>query len=157
MLLIPLFLASFGCTTAGTPRRSLDELRTALLDHDAKRALQYIDVDSVVDCLVRDVFLKYETKAGNPLEAFGVGVGRQAAAFLMPQIKEMARQQLERAITSSDQAGYFRDIRRASVWYLNITVDGDTAMVAPKGKSGVRFRMARAGDGRWRIVEIITK
>lgn len=146
-----------GCTLSNTPRRSLAELRTALLDHDAERALRYIDTDSVVDCLVRDIFLKYEKKADNPLEALGVMAGRQAASAMMPQIKGLVRKQLREAITSSDEAGYFQDIRRASVWYLNISVEGDTAVVAPRGKSDIKFKMARMDDGRWRVVEIIRK
>ncbi len=146
-----------ACTLADTPRRSLSELRTALLDHDAERAFRYIDTDSVVECLVRDILLKYEKKADSPLEALGVMAGRQAASAMMPGIKDLARRQLKEAITSSDQAGYFQDIRRSSVWYLTIDVEGDTALVAPRGKSDIRFRMARTDAGRWRIVEIIRK
>ena len=86
-----------------------------------------------------------------------VMAGRQAAAVIMPEIKDLVRKQLKEAITSSDEAGYFRDIRRASVWYLNIAVEGDTALVAPRGKSDISFRMARTDEGRWRIVEIIRK
>jgi hypothetical protein len=146
-----------GCTLADTPRRSLAELRTALLDHDAERALRYIDTDSVVDCLARDIFLKYEKKADTPLEALGAAAGRQATALMLPEIKKLVRQQLKEAIASSDEAGYFDDIRKASVWYLNIRVEGDIAIVAPRGKSDIRFKMARTSDGHWRIVEIIRK
>ncbi len=151
---IPLLL---GCTLSNTPRRSLSELRTALLNHDAEQALRYIDTDSVVECLARDVFLKYEKKADNPLKMLGLIAGRQAAAAFMPGIKDLVRKQLKEAITSSDEEGYFQDIRRASVWYLHIDVEGDTALVAPRGKSDVTFRMARTDQGRWRIVEIIRK
>ena len=146
-----------GCTLADTPRRSLAELRTALLDHDAERALRYIDTDSVVDCLARDVFLKYEKKADTPLEALGAAAGRQAAALMLPEIKKLVRKQLEEAIASSDEEGYFEDIRKASVWYLNIRVEGDIAIVTPRGKSDISFRMARTNDGHWRIVEIVRK
>ncbi len=144
-----------GCTLANTPRRSLAELRTALLNHDAERALRYIDTDSVIDSLVRDIFLKYEKKANNPLGTLGVSVGRQATELLLPEIKNLVRKQLSAAIASSDEAGYFEDIRKASVWYLSIHVEGNVAMVAPRGKSDIRFKMVRAEEGRWRIVEII--
>ena len=146
-----------GCTLASTPRRSLAELRTALLDHDAERAFLYIDTDSVVECLARDILLKYEKRANTPIEVLGLMAGRLAAPAMMPGIKDLVRKQLKEAITSSDEAGYFQDIRRASVWYLTIDVEGDTALVAPRGKSDIRFRMARTGEGRWRIVEIIRK
>jgi hypothetical protein len=158
-LLLPLFAALLlaGCTTAGSPRRSLDDLRSALLAHDAERAVRYIDVDSIVDCMARDVFEKYEKKADDPLALAGLLVGRQAAALVMPAIKEVIRKELREAIASSGESGYFHDIRRASVWYLNIEVTGDTAMVTPKGKSDIAFRMARTKEGYWRIVEIIRK
>ena len=148
-------LLSAGCTLDNTPRRSLSELRSALLSHDADRALRYIDVDRVVDCMARDMFQRYEAKADNPLEALGIRAGKEAAAIIMPQVKEQLREQLRKAITSSGEGGYFRDIRRASVWYLNIHVEGDTAVVAPKGKSDIRFKMARTDEGYWRIVEIV--
>ncbi len=157
LFLFVLLLVLPGCTLSDTPRRSLSELRTALLDHDAERAFRYIDTDRVVECLVRDTFLKYEKKADSPLEALGLMAGRQAASIMMPGIKDLVRKQLKEAITSSDEAGYFQDIRRASVWYLTIDVEGSTALVAPMGKSDIRFRMARMDDGRWRIVEIIRK
>jgi hypothetical protein len=146
-----------GCTLDGTPRRSLSELRAALLNRDADRALQYVDLDSVVDFAAKDISLRYETKAVRPLEILGIEAGKEAAKVLMPGIKALVRKQIRNAITSSDQWGYFDEIRRASVWYLNVTVEGDTALVGPKGKSDVRFRMARADEGHWRIVQIFRK
>ena len=119
--------------------------------------MQYIDVDSVVDCMARDTFDRYEKKADNPMALAGIALGRQAAAIVMPAIKEALRRELKEAIASSGESGYFHDIKRASVWYLNIEVTGDTAMVKPKGKSDITFRMARTKEGRWRIVEIVKK
>ena len=155
LFLLILGMLMSACTFDNTPRRSLSELRAALLSHDADRALRYVDVDSVVDCMVRDAFLKYETKSGNPLEALGIRASKEAAAIIMPQVKELLRDQLKKAITSPDEEGYFGDIRRASVWYLNIRVEGDEAVGEPKGKSDIRFRMARTEGGYWRIVEIV--
>lgn len=146
-----------GCTVKNTPRQSLSELRTALLNHDADTALRYIDVDSIVDRMMGDIFLKYEAKSEDPLKATGMRAGREAAKVLLPGLKELLRRQVRTAITSSDESGYFQYIRRASVWYLNITVEGDTAMVEPKGKSDVKFRMAQMPEGYWKIVEIIRK
>ncbi|OPY70106.1 MAG: hypothetical protein A4E57_00746 [Syntrophorhabdaceae bacterium PtaU1.Bin034] len=156
VMLVAFFL-SIGCTVRNSPRHSLSELRTALLNHDADAALRYLDVDSIVDCLVRDIFLKYESGSDDPLQAFGIKAGREATKLMMPGIKGLIRHQVRQAITSDDQFGYFDYIRRASVWYLNVTVEGDTAMVEPKGKSDIKFRMARTQEGNWKIVEIITK
>ena len=80
--------------------------------------MQYIDVDSVVDCMARDTFDRYEKKADNPLALAGIALGRQAAAIVMPAIKEALRRELKEAIASSGESGYFHDIERASVWYL---------------------------------------
>lgn len=145
-----------GCVAKNTPRHSLSELRTALLNHDADTALMYVDVDSIVDAMIRDTFAKYEKKS-DPLEAMGIRTGREVAKVLTPGLRSLVKAQVRKAITSSDETGYFDYIRRASVWYLNITVEGDTAMVEPKGKSDIKFKMARVPEGHWRIVEIIRK
>ncbi len=154
LLFIVCFSLLQACISKDTPRHSLNELRTALLNHDAETALKYVDVDSIVDCMVKDIFLKYETKADSPLEMLGLKVGREAAKIIMPGVKELARLQVKKAITSPDEGDYFTYIRKGSVWYLNFDVDQDTAWVAPKGKSDIRFRMQRSPDGYWRIVEI---
>jgi hypothetical protein len=157
-LLLLLAVAVTGCTTGGSPRRSLSELRTALVNHDADTALRYIDVDSIVEGMVKDLFLEYEAKApDDPATVFGVKAGRQIADAVMPAMRAAARHQVRAAIASDDQWGYFKDIRRSSVWYLDIREDGDTTIVEPKGKSDIQFRMARTKDGRWRIVGIVRK
>jgi hypothetical protein len=155
--LLCLFLLVFGlvgCTLSNTPRRSLSELRIALLNHDADTALRYVDVDSVVDALVRDVFRKHEAKMDNPIAKLGIKAGKEAADVVMPGLVAITRWQLRTAITSDDQWGYFEDIKKSSVWYLNIEVEGDVAFVKPKGKSDIGFRMARTSDGHWKIVEM---
>jgi hypothetical protein len=157
VLLLLIFTVSGGCTSSDSPRRSLSELRTALLNHDADTALRYIDVDSVVEGVVRDIFLKYESKADNPVAMLGLQAGKEVAHAVMPGLRAIARRQVRAAIMSDDEWGYFKDIRKASVWYLNITVDGDRAIVVPKGKSTISFRMARTDEGYWRIVEIVHK
>jgi hypothetical protein len=154
--LLCLFL-SLGCTLKDTPRHSLSELRTALLDHDPDTALKYVDVDSIVDCMVRDIFLKYDARADNELQALGIRAGREAAKLAAPAFKYLLTSQLRKAITSPDETGYFDYLRKASVWYLHITREGDTALVEPKGKSDIQFRMAKAPEGHWRIVEIMKK
>jgi hypothetical protein len=158
ILLLMLTLVATGCTAGGSPRRSLSELRTALVNHDADAALRYVDVDSIVEGMVKDLFLEYEVKASDdPMAALGLKAGKRVADAMMPAVREMARHQVRMAITSDDQWGYFKEIRKASVWYLNIREDGDTAIVEPKGKSDFRFRMTKTTEGRWRIVEIMRK
>ncbi len=144
-----------SCATGDSPRQSLSELRRALLNHDADLALRYVDVDSVADGLVDDILLKYKAKADNPLAVLGLSVGKEMAGLVMPGVKALVRSQVRAAIESNDELGYFEDIRKTSVWYLSIKTDGETAMVRPRGKPGMGFRMARAGEGRWKIIRIV--
>jgi multidrug efflux pump subunit AcrA (membrane-fusion protein) len=155
ILLLLCVLAATGCTLANTPRRSLSELRTALLNHDADAALRYVDVDSIVENMVRDIFLKYEAKSDDPLALLGIEAGRQVAKALMPGVKELAKNRVKAAITSPDEGGYFEYVKKGSVWYVDIAADGDTALVKPRGKSDISFRMKRMADGHWQIVQII--
>ncbi len=144
-----------GCTLSNTPRRSLDELRTALLNHDADTAFRYVDVDSIVRCMVRDIFTKYESKADDPLTILGINAGRQVAGLLMPIVAELARNRVRAAILSPDEGGYFDYVKKGSVWYLEIATDGKTAIVKPMGKSDTQFRMRQMEDGHWKIIEIM--
>jgi hypothetical protein len=153
--ILPSVLLLTGCISGDTPRRSLSELRSALLSHDSDKALRYIDVDSIVEALVRDNLLKYEAKADDPLSMLGLGAGKEMIAAVMPGLKTLARREVSAAITSDNQLGFFEDIKKASVWYLTIKVDGETAMVRPRGKSHLGFKMARSPEGWWRIVEIV--
>jgi hypothetical protein len=144
-----------GCALRDTPRHSLAEFRTALLNRDAETALRYVDTDSIVELWVKDLFLKQEeASSDNPLALLGVRAGKGVANALMPGMKAMAKRQLKAAIASEDQWGYFNDIRKASVWYLSIHVDGDMAIVRPMGGSSTSFRMVRTDQGYWKIVEI---
>ena len=144
-----------GCTLSNTPRRSLSELRTALLNHDADTAFRYVDVDSIVRCMVRDIFAKYESKADDPLMILGIRAGREAAGLLMPAVAGLARNRVRAAILSPDEGGYFEYVREGSVWYLQIARDGKTAVVNPIGKPETKFRMRQMEDGHWKIVEIM--
>ena len=157
-LLIALLLCAplvAGCTVANTPRRSLSELRGALLNHDADAAMRYVDVDSIVENMVQDIFLKYEAASDDPLALLGIKAGRQAALVLMPGVKELTKNLVKAAITSPDEGGYFEYVKKGSVWYLDIAADGDTALVKPMGKSDTSFKMRRMADGHWKIVQII--
>jgi len=157
VLLLPFVAALLlcGCTLSNTPRRSLSELREALLNHDADRAFRYVDVDSIVECMVRDIFAKYEAKADDPLKVLGIRAGRKAAGLLMPGVKALAREQVREAILAPDEDGYFEYVRKGSVWYLEIEADGSTAIVKPVGKADTKFRMRQVEDGHWKIVEIM--
>ena len=127
------------------------------MNHDAEKALVYIDIDSVVDSFARDFFAKYQERARDPAASLGIRVGRELAVLARPAVNALVEKQVRAAIVSDDQGGYFTDIKKASAWYFTITVDGPTATVEPWGKSAVRFKMAKGENGIWRIVEIARK
>lgn len=155
VILVAVLSILSGCALPGTPRDSLVRLRTALLNHDADAALHYIDVDSITDHLAEDVLDRYDAY-GDPLTSLGLAVGRNMQPFLLPLVKEAVRKQVKRAISSTDDSGYFSYIRKAHVFYLNVTMEGDDrALVEPKGTSDIAFRMARTDEGYWKVVELI--
>lgn len=155
VLLLACLSLAVSCTMADTPRRSLDELRTALLNHDADAALRYLDVDSIVENMVRDIFAKYESSSDDPMALLGLEAGRQVASLLMPGVKDLATRSVRAAIDSGGEGGYFEYVRQGNVWYLTISEKGDTAVVRPRGKSDISFEMKRVTPGWWRIVHII--
>ena len=155
-LLISFCLFS-ACALQGTPRHSLGELRSALLNHDADAALKYVDVDSIVAHMVEDAVQAKESSAKTDLDALGFALGRSLASAMLPQATSLIRKGVQAAIESDDQLGYFSSIRRASVWYFTIEEKGDTAIVTPRGDDKVRFKMERTDKGYWRITELILK
>jgi hypothetical protein len=151
--LVAVFCIIAGCALPGTPRDSLSRLRTALLNHDADAALRYIDVDSITECLVEDLLSRHGASGD-----VGAAVGRSMQPFLLPVVKEAVKKQVKRAISSTDDNGYFNYIRKAHVFYLNVTMEADgRALVEPKGKSDIAFRMTRTDQGYWKVVELILR
>jgi hypothetical protein len=155
-LLTSLCLLS-ACTLQGSPRHSLGELRTALLNHDADAALKYVDVDSIVAHMVEDTFQAKESGAKTDLDALGLALGRALSSAMLPQTTSLIRKGVRAAIESDDQLGYFSSIRKASAWYFTIEEKGDTAVVTPRGDDKVRFIMERTDKGYWRITELLLK
>ena len=156
-LLLTSFCLLSACALQGTPRHSLGELRTALLNHDADAALKYVDVDSIVAHLVKDTFQAKESSAKTDLDALGLALGRSVASAMLPQTTSLIRKGVRAAIESDDQLGYFSSIRKASAWYFTIEEKGDTAVVTPRGDDKVRFIMERTDKGYWRITELVLK
>jgi len=146
-----------GCTLKGTPRHSLAELKAALMNRDSGEALKYIDVDSIVDHLVDDALARRESRNRTGLDALGTAIGKGIASAVLPQAKDLIRKQVRAAVESEDQAGYFEQIRRASVWYFSIEEENGTALVTPRRDDKVRFRMERTHEGYWKIVQIMLK
>ncbi len=156
-LLIFLFFLLPACALQGTPRHSLGELKSALLNHDSGKALKYVDVERIVDHMVEDTLRAKESKVKTDLDGLGLALGKSLAVAMLPQTKALIRKGVSAAIESDDQLGYFARIRAASIWYFTIEEKGDTAVVTPRGDDKVRFKMERTDEGYWRITELILK
>lgn len=155
LVALALVLALAACTLQGTPRNSLAMLHTALLNHNASEALRFIDVDSIVDHYVDHLFARNAPPPDDLARSLKLELGRGIAQFMLPSVKRALTRQIRNEIASGGEEGYFEYIRRGSVWYLNITEEGTTALVEPKGKSRFRFRMERMPEGHWKIVQIL--
>jgi hypothetical protein len=144
-----------GCATSnkGMPHYALTQLREAILNHDADSALRYVDVDRVVDNIIERKLAQQEARTDG--QAAGIEAGRRIMPLILPALRQFVRDQLRIAITSSDESGYFSTIRKASVWYLNIVIDGDRAVVTPRGSNKAAFTMAKNSEGFWKIIEIM--
>jgi len=148
-----LFVIGYFYTKA-TPRYSLYWFKRAILKHDAEEALKYIDIDSVLDNMVKDMSdrpdgEKAQTKneSKKPMKNIGQEVIRQN----LPAIKEQLREQLKSAIISYNDRGALDKLNKASIFGLRIATEGDTALVNIRGKNTVAFKMTRAPEGHWRI------
>lgn len=154
-ILFGIFSFTYGCAATGTPRESLSKLRSALLNHDADTALLYIDVDSITDHLAEDVLNRLGT-SDDVLASLGATVGKNVQPLLFPVAREAIKNQVRKAISSTKKSGYFDYIRKAHIFYLNITMEGDDrVLVEPKGKSDFAFRMAKTEQGYWKIVQLV--
>jgi hypothetical protein len=138
-----------------TPRYSLYQFKRTILKHDAEGALVYLDTDSIVDNMVKDIFHepdKQKEPPKNKLEASMRGIGKDVIMQNLPSIKEQLREQLKSAIISYNDRAALDNLSRANILGLNITMDGNIALVKIRGKDKVAFKMAKSPEGRWRIV-----
>lgn len=138
-----------------TPRYSLYWFKKAILEHDAESALKYLDIDSIVDNMVKDTFDKQEQQQeqGKHQPAAPMkNIGKDIIMQNLPAIKKQLREQLESAILSYNDEAALDNLRKASVLGLVITMDGNLALVKIRGKDKVAFQMAKSSEGPWKIV-----
>jgi hypothetical protein len=138
-----------------TPRYSLYWFKKAILDHNAEGALKYLDIDSIVDNMVKDIFDKPEEqmeRAKNQPEASMKNIGKDIVMQNLPTMKKQLKEQLESAILSFNDEAALDNLRKANVLGLVITMEGDLALVKIRGKDKVAFKMAKSPEGPWKIV-----
>lgn len=138
-----------------TPRYSLYWLKKAILEHDAEGALKYLDTDSIVDNMVKDMPGEEErerVQSKNQSENSMKNIGKDVIMQNLPAIKVQLREQLKSAIISYNNTAALDNLNKASVFGLRITMEGDVALVKTWGKDKMAFKMTKSSEGHWRIV-----
>ncbi len=140
----------------GTPRYSLYQFRQAILNRDGETALKYLDIDSIVDNMMKEVLAKEEPAPRTEWEAAGRNLGKVMVMAMAPAMKETLKSTMKTSLTSADKSN-LDNLKKGSIWDLDIKTDGNTAIVTPKGDPSVNFRMAKTGEGYWKIVEFMRR
>jgi hypothetical protein len=143
-----------------TPRYSLYWFKKAILDHNAEDALKYLDINSIVDNMVKEMSGENDTKGGEPKdkpERSTRNIGRDVIMQNLPAIKEQLREQLKSAIDSYNDKTALDNLSKASVFGLQITMEGNIALVKIRGKDKVAFKMTRSPEGYWKIISFNLK
>jgi hypothetical protein len=138
-----------------TPRYSLYWFKKAILEHDAESALRFLDIDSIVDNMVKDMpggddrkGAQSKDRSEGPMK----NIGRDVIMQNLPAIKVQLQEQLKSAIISYNNRTALDNLNKASVFGLCITMEGDTALVKMWGKDKTAFKMAKSSEGHWRII-----
>ncbi len=156
VLFVLIVAAGIACIfVRETPRYSLYWFKRAILEHDAENAIKYLDIDSIVDNMVKDMSSEGDKERVQPKgqsESSMKNIGKDIIMQNLPTIKVQLREQLKSAITSYNNRTALDNLNKASVFGLNITMEGDTALVKIRGKDNTAFKMARSSEGHWRII-----
>jgi hypothetical protein len=138
-----------------TPRYSLYWFKRAILDRDAESALKYLDTDSIVDNMVKDMSGgddKEKTQSKDSSKGSMKNIGKDVIMQNLPAIKTQLREQLKSAIISYNDRTVLNNLNKASVFGLQITMEGDMALVKIRGRDKVAFKMAKSPEDHWRII-----
>jgi len=157
LLIAGIGFAIYYQTLRSTPQYSLALLVDAAKRDDKAEIDRLVDINAVVDDFMPQV-------TGKAIELYGRGqppeVLRQVARLalpLLPAVKDRARAELPRVIRERTETfGYvpFFGMVLGADQYLDIAVEGDTAIVKSKVRDRpLEMKMRRNGD-RWQIVGV---
>ncbi len=79
------------------------------------------------------------------------GAGKDLATQLLPQLKGQMGEAITNLLLSYNDEELFGNLRKATVFALSVTTEGNEAQVRQRGKDRVSFTMAKAPQGHWRI------
>jgi hypothetical protein len=69
-------------------------------------------------------------------------------------MKETLKSNLKSAITTNSKSN-LDNIKAGNLWKFDIARDGNMALLTVKNDDSVKFKMTRASEGHWKIVEIV--
>ena len=142
-----------------TPYYSLYMFKKALIERDAPQVLKYLDTDSILDNMARDILARMDKKepARNKFEEHMQGAGQEAVRQLLPQLKKQMGQSLTDLLLSYDNEKLFSDLQKVTVFAVSVETKDDRALIRQRGKDKISFTMKRAPEGHWRIDSIDTE
>ncbi len=139
-----------------TPYYSLYMLKRAIINRDATNVLKYLDTDSILDNMAKDLTANMDKKepARNKFQEHMQIAGQDVVKQLLPQMKRQARESLTVLLQSYDNENLFGDLRNFPILALSADIKGNTADIRMRGKDKVSFTMAKAAQGYWRITSL---
>lgn len=180
VIVIVLLIAGF-LYIQSTPHYSLYQLKRAVDNHDADKALKYVNIDSIAENLGKSLFGKGSSEAGKGEEKQSPLKGMLAEA--MPQIKESVKSSFRNSIAARDEVSKEKQrkntidkplrkstssiggieiggldakkLKETSLWDIVVQRDGKTAEISLKNNPGMKARMVQTNVGFWQIVEIM--
>lgn len=134
-------------------------LKRALVERDAPQMLKYLDTDSILDNMAKDILTRMDKKetARNKFEGHMQAIGKDAIKQLLPQLKKQMNESLTNLLLSYDNEKLFSDLQRTPIFAVSVETRGDQAFVRQRGKDVISFTMKKAPAGHWRIDSINTE
>ena len=140
-----------------TPQYSLALLIDAARRDDQAAVDQLIDTNAVVDDFMPQITDKAVELYGRGLPPQTLSKVTQVAAPILPAVKDRAREELPRVIREKTEKYAnipFTAIVLGADKYLDITPDGETALVKSKiAERPLELKMKRNGD-KWQVIAV---
>jgi len=143
-----------------TPRYSLYRFKKALMERDAEGVLKYLDTESIVDNMIKDMSpendkgnTQIKQKKEGPLR----NITRDIIIQNLPSIKGQLQGQIKSFITSYNDQAVLNNLSKASVFGLNITRENNIALIRIRGRDNIVFKMAKTQESHWRIIALDLK
>lgn len=129
------------------------------MERDAPQMLKYLDTDSILDNMAKDILTRMDKKetARNKFEGHMQAIGKDAIKQLLPQLKKQMNESLTNLLLSYDNEKLFSDLQRTPIFAVSVETRGDQAFVRQRGKDVISFTMKKAPAGHWRIDSINTE